>query len=120
MHIHLGPYRKNRKVLVQIDDYDVWNMDHTLSMIIVEMLKKLKKQAHGYPTDFSDEDIHDDGVNYGGRGGGINAWLKVMDQMIEGFTIMTGDNWPSVAESELTKAQHALNLFSHYYMNLWD
>jgi hypothetical protein len=120
MKIHLGPYRKNRKVHIQIDDYDVWNMDHTLSTIIAEMLIKMKQHCHGYPMEFSDGDIREDGINYGGNGGGIKAWYKVIDQMIEGFSFMAGDDWPSVDRKEITKAQHALNLFSHYYMNLWD
>jgi len=119
MHIHLGPYRKNRKVLVQINDYDVWNMDHTLSIIIVEMLIKLKQHCHSYPLDFAEENMHD-GVNYGGQGGGIKAWHNIIDQIIEGFSIMADKNWPSVEIEDITKAQHALNLFSHYYMDLWD
>lgn len=41
--------RKNRKIEVRVDGYDVWNADHTLALIIVPVLKKLKEQKHGAP-----------------------------------------------------------------------
>jgi len=34
---------------VKIDNFDVWSMDHTLGMIILPMLIKLKEQKHGAP-----------------------------------------------------------------------
>ena len=40
--------RRKRTEFVKIDHYDVWSMDHTLALIIVPMLKKLKAQKHGY------------------------------------------------------------------------
>jgi len=43
-------YGKNsRKVKIHIDKYDTWGMDHTLSLIIVPMLKQLRASKHGYP-----------------------------------------------------------------------
>lgn len=39
--------KRERKIRVHIDDYDVWNMYHTLSIIILPMLKKLKECKHG-------------------------------------------------------------------------
>ena len=41
------PYE--RKINIHIDNYDVWNMDHTLALIIVPMLKKLKECKQGAP-----------------------------------------------------------------------
>ena len=47
---------KKRKIKIHIDGYDVWNMDNTLSMIVVPMLEKLKSNKQGSPfTD--DEDV---------------------------------------------------------------
>ena len=34
---------------VKIDYWDTWSMDHTLSYIIVPMLKQLKATKHGAP-----------------------------------------------------------------------
>lgn len=40
----------NRKIdYVKIDRWDTWNMDHTLSLIVVPMLKDLKVTKHGAP-----------------------------------------------------------------------
>ena len=40
--------KKKRVEFVHIDNYDVWSMDHTLALIILPMLQKLKVQKHGY------------------------------------------------------------------------
>lgn len=41
--------KKKRKVKIHIDKYDTWNMDGTLSLIILPMLKQLKETKHGSP-----------------------------------------------------------------------
>ena len=89
MRVFLGRYpqgEKERKVNIRIDNYDLWSMDHTLSLIILPMLKKLKEIKHGSPyvdiedaphigkgeeTDFgySDDKIHD-------------RWEWVLDEII--------------------------------------
>src|SRR5210317_2045578 len=38
-----------QKISVHIDNYDTWSMDHTLSHIIVPMLKQLRDTKHGSP-----------------------------------------------------------------------
>ena len=41
---------------VKIDPWDTWSMDHTLSLMIVPMLKQLKATKHGAPN-VDDEDV---------------------------------------------------------------
>lgn len=41
--------KKKRSEMVIIDNYDVWSADHTLSIIAVPLLKKLKEVKHGSP-----------------------------------------------------------------------
>lgn len=41
---------------VHIDRWDTWSMDHTLSYMIVPMLRQLKKDKHGAPC-VDDEDV---------------------------------------------------------------
>lgn len=41
--------KKKRKVKIKIHNYDTWSMDHTLSLIILPMLKQLKETKHGSP-----------------------------------------------------------------------
>ena len=48
--------KRSRKIKVRIDYYDTWSMDHTLSYIILPMLKQLKATKHGSPF-VDDEDV---------------------------------------------------------------
>lgn len=48
--------KQNRKIKIKIDHYDTWSMDHTLSLIIVPMLKQLKATKHGAPI-VDDKDV---------------------------------------------------------------
>jgi len=48
--------KRKRKVVIHIDDFDVWNMNDTLAMIALPMLIKLKGCKHGYPL-VDDEDV---------------------------------------------------------------
>jgi hypothetical protein len=43
---------------IKIDYYDTWSMDHTLSPIILPMLRQLKEVKHGSPH-VDDEDVPD-------------------------------------------------------------
>lgn len=47
---------QKRTIKVRIDNYDTWNMNSTLSLIIVPMLKQLKATKHGMPWS-DDEDV---------------------------------------------------------------
>ena len=52
MKVNIGRYPKkdiSRRVKIVIDPYDTWNMDHTLALLIVPMLKQLKATKHGAP-----------------------------------------------------------------------
>ena len=48
--------KKKRTIKIHIDKWDTWSMDHTLSLIIVPMLKQLKETKHGAPN-VDDEDV---------------------------------------------------------------
>lgn len=45
-----------RKIEIKLHNYDTWNMDHTLALIILPMLKQLKATKHGAPNT-DDEDV---------------------------------------------------------------
>jgi hypothetical protein len=53
MKVVIGDYTESdendRVIDITIDAYDTWSMDHTLSLIIVPMLKQLKATKHGAP-----------------------------------------------------------------------
>ena len=48
--------RKKRKVKIRVDYYDTWNMNSTLAMVVVPMLKQLKEKKHGAPL-VADKDV---------------------------------------------------------------
>jgi hypothetical protein len=41
--------KRDRCVKIKIDRYDTWNMDDTLTLIVLPMLKQLKETKHGSP-----------------------------------------------------------------------
>ena len=96
MYVKLGPVgRKNRAETVVIDDCDVWNLDHTLALIIVPALKKLKEKKQGAPL-VNNEDVPEELralgeelYTYSKNGETDNNWFKrwdyVLDEMIWAF-----------------------------------
>lgn len=48
--------KRKRTIKVHIDKWDTWNMDGTLSLIILPMLKQLNAEKHGAPY-VDDEDV---------------------------------------------------------------
>lgn len=129
--------KNKRKVQVRIDDYDVWDMSHTLGLIALPMLKKLKEEKHGsclvddkdVPEDIrGDEFIHE-------------KWAWALDEMIFAFECKSGDFqiWEDEMIDEIRdkdgkrdevayarfikkseRIQNGFRLFGAYYEGLWD
>ena len=92
---------------VKIDYWDTWSMDHTLSPIILPMLKQLKEKKHGSPF-VDDEDVPDQlkSTNappkedeYDVDGNHHARWDWVMSEMIFAFTCKTDDSWQDAFRS---------------------
>lgn len=52
MKVNIGRYPKGdkeRKISVKIDKWDTWSTDHTLALIIVPLLQKMKDDKQGTP-----------------------------------------------------------------------
>ena len=85
--------KRERTVKINIDPYDTWNMNSTLSLIIVPMLKQLKANKHGTPfTDDEDVPEHLRSTNAPPKENewDIDAlhearWDWIMDEMIWAF-----------------------------------
>lgn len=110
MYVRLGRYANDdddyetfkREEDIVIHNYDTWNMDHTLALLIVPMLKQLKKTKHGAPSvDTSDVPLFlkptqlevvrykEDGTtdkNF------FKRWDYVMDEMIWAFEQIVDDD----------------------------
>lgn len=95
--------RRERNIAIHIDRYDTWSMDHTLSLIIVPMLKQLKETKHGGPwVDSEDapeelrasvDEIQDYGVDGTTDKNWFERWDYVLDEMIYAFEMISTDGW---------------------------
>jgi hypothetical protein len=138
MKVHIGPYKDDRLVMVEIDSYDAWNADHTMALVILPVLKEVKKQKCGIPTPFPSEE----------------AWNIALDKMIYSFEAVLNDynsdkyHLPykngekgklivgtmdggsfdikmdhyydhDLHDIEMKKIQSGFSLFGEYYMALW-
>ena len=104
MFVKLGPVgRKNRAETVVIDDYDVWNLDHSLALIIVPALKILKEKKQGAPF-VNNEDVPEELRALGeelhtySKTGEtdehyFDRWDYIMDEMIWAFQQKLEDDW---------------------------
>lgn len=95
--INLYIMRDNRKTNIKLHDYDSWNVDHTLALIIVPLLKQLRDTKHGSgfiePEDLpehlrpkADEpDTETNNVEL--------RWNWALDEMILAFEAELDDTW---------------------------
>lgn len=89
--------RKRRKIKIQIDKYDTWGVDSTLSLIIAPMLIQLRDTTHGYPADFvKDESDWTGQRNFEGEGfefpdDEFEQWQATLDKMIWAFEQVNTD-----------------------------
>lgn len=129
---------EEKRVKVTIDDYDTWSMDHTLSYIILPMLKQLKENKHGAPfVEFEDRPSHLIPIKKPDQPYDVDefhfeAWDWVMDEMIFAFDSKVGENkdWEDqfyldVFDRDGYKVYHSridngFKLFGKYYNSLWN
>jgi hypothetical protein len=93
--------KRKRKIYVRIDNYDLWNMDQTLAIIILPMLKKFRKEFRGAPF-VDDEDVPENLRSTNSKKdeeGHLDAnhhrrWEWVLDEMIWAFEqLHPSSNW---------------------------
>ena len=95
---------------VKIDRWDTWSMDHTLSSIVLPMLKQLKEKKHGAP--FVDDDDVPEHLRSTAAPAKENEWdtdenhfLRwdwVMNEMIFAFECKVDNSW----EDEFRSGEH--------------
>lgn len=92
---------------VKIDYWDTWNMDHTLGMITLPMLKQLKATKHGAPF-VDDEDVPEELKSTSAPpkenewdidDNHFKRWDYVMDEMIFAFEHKLDDSWQDAFRS---------------------
>jgi hypothetical protein len=91
--------KKKRKIKIQIDPWDTWNMNDTLALIVLPMLKQLKATKHGSPfVEAIDVPEHLWATQEpNGENGWVDnthheRWEWVMDEMIWTFEQLCDDD----------------------------
>jgi len=93
--------KRKRTIKVKIDRWDTWSMDHTLSYIILPMLKQLKESKHGSPF-VDDEDVPEELRSTNAEpkenewdidSNHFKRWEWVMDEIIFAFECKIDDSW---------------------------
>ena len=148
MKVYIGPYTDNeedREISIEIDNYDTWNMDSTLALIIAPMLKQLQATKHGSPN-VDDEDVpenlrttsaHAKEHEWDTDSNWHKRWDWVMDEMIWAFEQLLSD-WEDQfysyknkeeagfivdndgLEKHAERMENGFRLFGKYYTGLWD
>ena len=139
MYVQIGRYRDDeepREEHVVIHQYDTWNMDHTLALIILPMLKQLKETTHGAPA-VEEKDVPIElhippdqimGIYQGETDDNyFKRWEYVLDEMIYAFDCKAHLDEPYIriedieeAKKEQARISNGFRLFGKYYEGLWD
>jgi len=93
--------KRERKIKIHIDKYDTWNMDSTLALIIVPMLKQLKETADHSPMMTAHEQSSEGSSQLcfpfyaeGDKDAwdhGHEEWQEILDKMIWSFEQVNTD-----------------------------
>ena len=117
MKVFIGPYKNNykRNIKIKIHDYDLWNLDITIAILVLPLLKKLRKDNAGYPF-IDNEDVPKrlrSNLEFD-----PDKWHWILDELIWTFKqIKNNDFIPSKKEGE--RINNGLKLFGKYYRHFW-
>lgn len=130
--------KKEQKITIRIDNWDVWGADHTLALIIVPVLKLLKEKKQGSPfTDPEDapEKLRPTKEETNKLEAGEvddkhhERWDWILDEMIWAFEQESKDWEATFFEKEFDKEgykayakkiENGRVLFAKYFNGLWD
>jgi hypothetical protein len=114
-------YRHEReRVLYGFSTYDWFNFSTFLSETIVGGLRKFREEGSGYPAECAS----------------MEEWRGILAEMIEGFELHRDDDLDGMVEDATAefgwrmdedvfkekrkKYERAMELFSKFYLTLWD
>lgn len=99
--------RQQRTIKVEIDPWDTWNMDHTLALIVLPMLRQLKEKQHGagsvddkdVPKELRSTSAEPKENEWDTDSNHFARWEWVMDEMIFAFNSKVDDSWENQFQS---------------------
>ena len=89
--------KQERKIKVRLEKYDTWNVDSTLSPVILPLLKQLKETKRGSAY-VDDEDLPTTMRYSNPNENGVDNWVHhkwdwVLDEMIWAFEQLNDPEW---------------------------
>ena len=99
--------RQQRTIKIEIDPWDTWNMDHTLALIVLPMLRQLKENQHGagsvddndVPKELRSTAAEPKKNDWDTDSNHFARWEWVMDEMIFAFNSKVDDSWEDQFQS---------------------
>lgn len=122
-------------ISVEIDDFDTWSIDSTLSHIIVPLLERLQQVQMGAPL-VHNEDVPEEiwCLDEAWKATGetdphwFDRWNYVLNEMIFAMKAIRDDNehelfsdyFSQEYRDYIARVQKGCELFGKYFQNLWD
>lgn len=126
MKVNIGPYTDDRKVEIEVDDYDIWNLDHTMALMLLPLVKYYRNFTNGtFSVDDDDlpEDLKhtpqysEDRNNYV-----LDAIIWSFEQIVEnndGTQVLVDGGSMNEAHVHEVQINNGLRLFGKYFRSLW-
>ena len=101
-NFELGGKCKPRRSKIEISTHDLWNLDHTLALVIRKALRKFKKRTIATPCQFTKKE-----------------WEVILAKMIYAFNAVaegdtTGEDWKEKGD----RIKEGLLLFATHFQRL--
>ena len=131
-HRWLGLSDPPRKHIVRIDPWDSWDVEYTLSLVALPLLRDYRKRNNGYPFGIEEVDIpgrlEDQDIDEDEKLS--QAWSAILDQMIQAHEFVISQEEDDFYDDlflrdraaffeKRAQVEHGLRLFAKYYFNLW-
>lgn len=119
-----GTRKLDKPISIKFDDMDFWNLDITISEILLPIMKEYKSRHNGAPIvergDISDRD-YDSVDDESEHGYSIKRYNLVLDEIIFAFEfIKSGGMMEFEMDKEQDRAEKGLELFTKYFTSFWS
>jgi hypothetical protein len=108
MRVQIGNYPKSsskvgRKIKIHIDPWDIYNVDHTISLVLAPLLRRFREHTSSYPSHLDEKE-----------------WKEILDKMIWSFDQVAADELSTCSDLKfLRQVEEGLELFAKWFQHLW-